>query len=351
MVDANPKTAFVLMPFDREFDSIYKDFVKPTLEGKELVVSRADDLESHQNILRDVVESIYSSDIIIADLTSLNANVFYELGIAHTLNKVVILLTQNIDEVPFDLKGYRLLEYSTHFSAISKAKEELERYAQDFCSGSLLTGNPVSDFSPSDIAVVNVTKNGGIGRLKVEADDRGFVDHLLDLNSGYERIAEIATGMTEDMKALNQHTEDAAADFVRIGEGPGAASPEAARRIARRFAEKVSSFNSRMSAANEEYEKVAQETEGSLEFIVSFQLEQGREEDPSVKEQLESLGNLQVAAVGGRDACLGLADKMASLPRIERRLNREVTRGSEELRVMAGNLDKTVASISRALRE
>ena len=339
------------MPFDKEFESIYTDFVKPTLEGKGLAVSRADDLESHQNILRDVVESIYSNDMIVADLTSLNANVFYELGIAHALNKVVILLTQNIDEVPFDLKAYRLLEYNTHFSAIGKAKEELARYAGDFREGRLLTGNPVSDFGPEGQGDSTKMQTLNLATVAVSEDDRGFVDHLLDLNNGYNRIAKLAEGMTTDLATLTQHTEDAAAGFTRITDRPGGAAPEAARRVARRLAGKIVIFNERMSRANAEYSQVAQETEGSLEFIVSFQASQGEEESLEVEEQYESLRGLREAAIGGRNASLDLAGKMANLPRIERRLNREVTRGSEELRVMAGNLDKTVASVTRALRE
>ena len=64
-----------------------------------------------------------------------SSNVFYELGLAHALKKPVILITQSISDVPFDLKSYRLLEYSTHFGRIEIAKERLNHYADGFARG------------------------------------------------------------------------------------------------------------------------------------------------------------------------------------------------------------------------
>lgn len=68
------------MPFDKEFDEVYTDLIKPAFGAVGYNVKRADDIVSQQNILKDIVRSIAKADLIIADLTSLNANVFYELG-------------------------------------------------------------------------------------------------------------------------------------------------------------------------------------------------------------------------------------------------------------------------------
>ena len=73
------------MPYDVEFNEFY-EYLK-ALIGDEFQVFRADDLLNQQNILKDIVQSIYDSDLIIADLSSLNSNVFYELGLAHALRK------------------------------------------------------------------------------------------------------------------------------------------------------------------------------------------------------------------------------------------------------------------------
>ena len=67
------------------------------------------------------------ADLIVADLTGQNANVFYEMGFAHALNKDTILLTQTIGDVPFDLRQRRLVEY-----APDKAGQRALRRAIDF---------------------------------------------------------------------------------------------------------------------------------------------------------------------------------------------------------------------------
>jgi len=90
------------MPFDVEFNEMY-DYLKDLI-GDEFLVFRADNLLNQQNILKDIIQSIHNSDLVIADLSGLNPNVFYELGLAHALRKNVILLTQDIEQLPFDLR-------------------------------------------------------------------------------------------------------------------------------------------------------------------------------------------------------------------------------------------------------
>jgi nucleoside 2-deoxyribosyltransferase len=59
----------------------------------------------------DIVKSIDAADVVLADLTRKNANVLYEVGICHALGKPVLLLTQSLDDVPFDLRHRRVLVY------------------------------------------------------------------------------------------------------------------------------------------------------------------------------------------------------------------------------------------------
>ena len=349
----NKAVAFVIMPFDEEVDDVYDHFMKPLLESVGFEVDRADDIDSQQNILRDILELIDKSELIVADLTNGNPNVFYELGLAHALRKPVILLTQNIDEVPFDLKSYRLLEYSTHFHKIKDAKENLTRYAEGFLNKNIQFGNPVTDFLREGVHrnEVEVTDIVPVSIGAADEDERGFLDHLIGINKGYERIAEIVEGVGVDLEEMTLSTNTTTDEFTRIGTNPSASSPAAARNASRKLATQIRNFTFKLKKANAEYASIAQETEDSLEFVVSFQRELSDANDPEVDEQLESLRSLQVAVTSGRDSFFTLADIMDGLPRIERRLNREVARASEEIRVMASNLDRTIASISRALRD
>jgi len=121
---------FVLMPFDDDLTEIYKNIVKPSIEtpGYNLKCKRADDFKTNKIIMQDIWKAICESKIIIADLTRLNANVMYELGIAHTIGKETILIYQSGDKddikFPFDLAHIRRIEYEN--SAIGGRKLESE---------------------------------------------------------------------------------------------------------------------------------------------------------------------------------------------------------------------------------
>lgn len=107
----DPKLAFVLMPFSEQLTEIYSSLVKPAIEqsGFDLVCRRADDIKSNRSIVQDIWKSICEARLIIADLSGLNPNVMYELGIAHTIGKDTVLIYQRGENVkfPFDLAHIR----------------------------------------------------------------------------------------------------------------------------------------------------------------------------------------------------------------------------------------------------
>src|SRR4051812_44657212 len=109
--------AFVIMPFDPEFDAVYTDLIVPPLREAGFEVQRADDVDARQNVMVDVVRGIAEADVVIADLTTGNANVFYELGLAHALGVPTVLIAQESsrEDIPFDLRQYRTEFYDTHF--------------------------------------------------------------------------------------------------------------------------------------------------------------------------------------------------------------------------------------------
>jgi hypothetical protein len=102
---------FVLMPFDPKFQPLYDDHIKPAVERSALRCERADDIHGTSLITWDIWERINRARFLVAELTCQNPNVFYELGLAHALSKDVILITQSMDFVPFDLKTIRCIVY------------------------------------------------------------------------------------------------------------------------------------------------------------------------------------------------------------------------------------------------
>jgi len=102
---------FVLMPFDDEFQPLYEDHIRPAIERAGLRCERADEILGASVITWDIWERVNRSRLLVAELTHRNANVFYELGLAHAISKDVVLLTQSMDFVPFDLKALRCIRY------------------------------------------------------------------------------------------------------------------------------------------------------------------------------------------------------------------------------------------------
>ena len=145
---ADGRRVFVLMPFEAGLDAVYKNLIKSVFEGAGFKVLRADDISSQQNILKDIVTSIRDADFIVADLTGSNENVYYELGLAHALRKRVVLMSQDVSKVPFDLRSYRILEYGTKFDKFPDAKARLTEHARKMADNELPFGSPFSDFGP-----------------------------------------------------------------------------------------------------------------------------------------------------------------------------------------------------------
>lgn len=127
---ADRQTCFVVMPFAKKFDAVYERCLAPTLAELGWVCGRADRKSDPGEIMELVWEEIQRSKLIIADLTSNNANVFYELGYAHALGKYTLLITQSTKEVPFDLRQQRIVEYSATPNGYRKLTASIRKYLQ-----------------------------------------------------------------------------------------------------------------------------------------------------------------------------------------------------------------------------
>jgi len=99
---------FVIMPFGGWFDIYYQDIYIKAIESAGFIANRADDLYRPGNIVNDIWNLTKEADVILADLTNKNPNVFYELGLAHAITKPAILITASMDDVPFDLRSLRV---------------------------------------------------------------------------------------------------------------------------------------------------------------------------------------------------------------------------------------------------
>jgi hypothetical protein len=114
-LEAVTNTCFVAMPFHELYKAEYDLVIKPAIELAGLTCIRGDEIYSEQPIIGDIWSSIRKARLVVAELTSRNPNVMYEIGLAHAIGKPIIFLTRNKKDVPFDLQLLRYMEYDINY--------------------------------------------------------------------------------------------------------------------------------------------------------------------------------------------------------------------------------------------
>lgn len=104
------KKVFVIQPFGAEFQPAYEMVRQAVLEAG-ATPFRVDEVIGDGSVIEELYKAIESSAAIICDISKSNPNVMYELGYAHALKKPVILISKNLESIPFDVHGVRLLRY------------------------------------------------------------------------------------------------------------------------------------------------------------------------------------------------------------------------------------------------
>ena len=121
-----PKSIFLIMPFGEEWSNDTFDVIKDVADVTNCNLIRGDNLFEPAVIVDDIWRELNKAEIVIADITIHNANVFYEIGIAHTLGKKVILIKKDDgQEAPFDIKLWRYYEYGLSPIKVKKFKEQM----------------------------------------------------------------------------------------------------------------------------------------------------------------------------------------------------------------------------------
>jgi tetratricopeptide (TPR) repeat protein len=158
---AEPKTCFVIMPIRKpgtqeytDFRSLYDIVIKPPLKEAGYDVVRADDVEKGGAITADVIHRLATADLVVADLTDLNANVMYELGIRHALRRLgtVMIVDTTRTKIPFDLQQYRAIEFVPNLTGYDKLRQALVHFASVLdgdITAEIERDNPVHQYLPA----------------------------------------------------------------------------------------------------------------------------------------------------------------------------------------------------------
>lgn len=123
-VAVEPDLVAVMMPFRVEFNPVY-DAIKSACNAAKLRVLRADNIWEESAVMQDVFNLLLRARIVVVDFTGKNPNVMYETGIAHTLGKLVVPISQSLEDVPFDMAHHRCLNYLSNAEGFSNLSKKL----------------------------------------------------------------------------------------------------------------------------------------------------------------------------------------------------------------------------------
>lgn len=124
LLSSSSNICFILMPFNPVLAGMYEVIYNAVIQAG-LKPVRADDIFSPGPIIEQIRSAIQQSRVCIADLTGTNPNVMYELGIAQTLGKPSILISQDINQVPFDIRHLRIVLYKDSLKGLDQLREDL----------------------------------------------------------------------------------------------------------------------------------------------------------------------------------------------------------------------------------
>src|SRR5487761_1497836 len=134
VVPVKPRV-FVVMQFGEPYNSLYEEVIRPVAKNLGLEAYRTDDVFRPGIVLQDIVRGISTSQVIVAEVTPRNPNVYYELGYAHAVGTPTILLAEQpsagSSSLPFDISGFRCIFYDDAIRGKRKVEAALEKHLRN----------------------------------------------------------------------------------------------------------------------------------------------------------------------------------------------------------------------------
>lgn len=174
------------------FGRVYEYLIKPACEAAGYKVDRADDTSKTNMIIVDILQKAVKYDMAICDISSRNANVFYELGFRQAFNMKTVLIKDKKTVMPFDISSIRTLSYSETLridevekgrAEIQKALEETEKADSNEVNSliSLLSINKAEIPKQQELSVDTSILLNAINNLKINGN--GITEKTYTINN------------------------------------------------------------------------------------------------------------------------------------------------------------------------
>jgi hypothetical protein len=208
------------MPFRQEMRPVYFKAISPACRDADWNSLRVDELRGGSfSIHRRIIEYIFNSDAIIADLTDHNPNVFYEMGVAHAIANKTIMIRQKSEHErpPFDISSYRCFFYDQTVSGLEELRQELTDSLLRIDEWRHSPNNPVQDFKPYDAFILR-DQLESVQRI-LDEKDRSFAKLQADLNAVNQTLTQKDMDIAKlqaDLKAVNQTLTQKDMDIAKL---------------------------------------------------------------------------------------------------------------------------------------
>lgn len=357
--------AFVIMPFDPEFTPIYEDLIKPALEDAGYEVTRADSFLDQQNILKDIVHGLARADLIVADLTTVNANVFYELGLCHGLKIPTVLMAQSMDEVPFDLRSYRIQLYDTRFDKVHKLKRDLKDIGDRHRNNDITFGSPIIDFFPSGKLLTekaelkNAANNEGASVEPAEAEqievafepseEKGVLDYSADIERAFEVLAEIMDVIRVENEKISSKAITHTNHFNQLNANPTPGSAAQKQKVGLLMASDMNLCSKRFEEQLPRFENAVRGLEDDFNGLMALAMRGQIDDRETVLNSRQQLAQFLQNADLAISSFSNLRDAVAGLTGISKDVNRASRRLADALTGIVQNMERIKAFAVRAI--
>lgn len=339
---------FVIMPFTDDFFESYEMLKEHFSDDFEF--SHAGDEDNQQNILADIIPPIYSADIVIADLTGLNPNVMYELGIAHSFNKKTIMITRDeLGCLPFDLKQYRAKDYSTHFKKFYELITYLEKNLGGAEDGSVVFNNPVGDFldkSKIDPQKLFVRENI---ELDIQEGEEGFLDFLAEIEDNTHKMNTEIQKMTSEMNTMSKGMNDCTYEIEKVKKTGGNGTAAFVRKQSKKAAGYIETFSKQLKEHNITISSYWSKIEKNILGLLENNIAAKAENKNALVYYIRTLYNMKTSVSSSNESVRKLKEASLKNLGIERSMNQAIRFMDQDLSSYLDMTEQMNKSIERII--
>lgn len=208
------KECFFITPIGEEgsedrqrSDKVRKHILEKALSEYRYTVVRADDNDNQGSITNKVLQKTLESELVIADLTNRNANVFYELGVRHAAGEPYIQIMDADQSLPVDLQNENTIFYGLDVAEAEKAREDIKTRVEMIEDGDWNSDNPVSRTVNFEELVSNA-----------DPDDKDTIELLQKVSDNMSRLEKKVDVLEQKVNKENLHQENINKYKIQRGE-------------------------------------------------------------------------------------------------------------------------------------